>query len=340
MKEAILYEQLDANKVRCNVCPRTCVVSPNKVGFCGVRGNRDGLFYSLTYAKCSSIAADPIEKKPVFHWFPGSLALSLGSVGCNLKCKHCQNWQIAHPRFDEFARELTEVPPEEAISLAKQYDCQGIAWTYNEPTIWLEYTLDSAKLCKKSGLYTVYVTNGYITFDALDAIGPWLDVFRVDIKGFTNQVYKKLAGVKDFSPILNATKRAQSKWDMHIEIVTNVIPTFNDDEKQLRDIARWIKNNLGESTPWHVTRFVPCLELSYLSPTSVETLEKARDIGLSEGLYFVYVGNVCNHLGENTYCYNCKKLVIRRSGYNIGDYLIDDGKCRICGSDLGVIEHF
>ena len=339
MKEAILYEGLDSSKVGCKVCPRGCVVARDKVGYCGVRGNKDGRFYSLTYAKCSSVAADPIEKKPVFHFFPGSLALSLGTIGCNFKCKHCQNWQIAHADFESYEIGLTEVPPEKAISLAREYNCQGIAWTYNEPTIWLEYTIDSAKLCKEVGLYTVYVTNGYITFEALDAIGPFLDVFRVDIKGFTNEVYKKLAGVSDFTPILEATKRAKNKWNMHIEVVTNVIPTYNDDDRQLRSTAEWIKESLGESTPWHVTRFVPYLELSHLPPTPVETLEKARQIGRDVGLHFVYLGNVYAHPAENTYCPNCDKLVIERSGYSIGKYEVVEGKCKFCGKDLNIIEH-
>lgn len=338
MKEAILYEKLDKGKVKCNVCPRRCVIAPGKAGYCNVRANKAGVLYSLIYAKCSSICADPIEKKPVFHYFPGSLAFSLGTIGCNLRCIHCQNWEIAHASFEDSARALIDLAPQEAVAKAKEYDCLGVAWTYNEPTIWVEYTLDSAKLCKEAGLYTVYVTNGYTTFEALDAISPYLDVFRVDIKGFTNEFYKKLANVGDFSPILEATVRAKEKWKMHIEVVTNVIPTLNDDEAQLKGIAKWISQNLGKDTPWHVSRFMPYLKLSHLPPTPVATLERARQIGLDEGLHFVYLGNVYGHPAENTYCYNCQNLVIERRGYSIDKYEVAQGKCNFCGKDLNIVE--
>lgn len=337
LKEAFLYEKLADNKVRCNICPRRCDIPLGKRGYCGTRLNEDGTLYTLIYAKCSSIAVDPVEKKPVFHFYPGSQVLSFGTLGCNLRCKHCQNWQIAHARPDEKGSGLTEVCPEYAVDLAKRYDCRGLAWTYNEPTIWFEYTLDSAKLCRGSGLYTIYVTNGYITQEALDMIGPYLDVFRVDIKGFTNELYKKLSNVPDFSPILEAAIRARKKWNMHVEAVTNVIPTYNDDENQLRGIARWIKNSLGVNTPWHVTRFIPYLELSHLYPTPTKTLERAREIGFEEGLSFIYVGNVPGHPGENTYCPGCGRLVIERLGYSITKYQIQDGKCQFCETDLNIV---
>ncbi len=338
MKEAILYEKLEDKKVKCHVCPRYCLISPGKRGYCATRYNQDGVLYTLIYGLVSSLAADPIEKKPLFHFYPGSLALSFGTLGCNFRCKHCQNWQIAHAKPDLEEKNFTRISPEEAVSLAKRHGCRGIAWTYNEPTIWLEYTLDSAKLCKKEGLYTVYVTNGYITFEALDTIGPYLDAFRVDVKGFTNEFYEWLANVKDFSPVLQAAIRAKEKWGIHVEVVTNIIPTANDDEKSLREIARWIKNSLGANTPWHVTRFYPYLELSHLPPTPLETIERAREIGLEEGLNFVYVGNVPGYSGEDTICFNCGNLVIKRSGYELLKYEVKKGKCGFCGADLNIVE--
>lgn len=338
MKECILYEKLDNNKVKCHVCPWQCVIGPGKAGYCCVRLNEGGKLYAITYAKVSSMAADPIEKKPLFHFYPGSRAFSLGSLGCNFRCIHCQNWEIAHAKPAAQEPGVTELPPEEEIRLTKKYACQGIAWTYNEPTIWLEYTLDSAKLCKKENLYTVYVTNGYATAESLDEIGPYLDAYRVDVKGFTKEFYKKLAKVGKFEYVLEAAIRAQAKWHMHVEIVTNVIPTMNDDDEQLKGIAEWIRDNLGDKTPWHVTRFIPYLELSHLYPTPVETLERARQIGFEAGLKFVYIGNVPGHPGENTYCPKCKELVIERTGYAIGRYEVEGGKCKRCGEDLNIKE--
>jgi pyruvate formate lyase activating enzyme len=339
MKEATLYDKLEDKKVHCRVCAQDCTISPGKRGYCQTRLNKDGKLFSLIYAKCSSIAADPIEKKPVFHYRPGSNVLSFGSLGCNLRCGHCQNWQIAHLNPDEEASGLTDVSPEEAIRLAGTYNCQGIAWTYNEPTIWLEYTLDTAKLCKQNSLYTVYVTNGYTTLESLDLMGPYLDVYRVDIKGFNNNAYRTLCKVSDYSPILKAAERARKKWNMHVEVVTNVIPTLNDDQEQLEQLAQWIKSTLGVDTPWHVTRFVPSYNFTHLPATPVKTLEKAREIGLSAGLRFVYIGNVAGHSGENTYCYRCGKQVISRSGYVIKNYEVNGGTCAFCGAPLNIVDN-
>lgn len=338
MKEAILYAKLEDEKVRCNLCPRYCVIKKGQAGICKTRVNVDGKLFTLIYAVCSSVAADPIEKKPVFHYYPGSIVLSLGTLGCNFKCIHCQNWHIAHADATQSLQGTQEIPPERLPLLAIQNKCKGVAWTYNEPTIWLEYIVDSARLCKEQGLYTVVVTNGYITSEGLDAIGPYLDVYRVDLKGFNDEVYRKLAKVKSFKPVLESTIRAKEKWGCHVEVVTNVIPTFNDDQAQLEGIARWIKDNLGPKTPWHVTRFVPYLELSYLNPTPVSTLEKARQIGNSEGLEFVYVGNVYGHEGENTYCPGCQRMLIRRIGYTVGKYDVVKGRCPYDGTDLNIIE--
>lgn len=337
VKEALLFDRLKESKVKCRLCPRLCIIKEGKRGYCGVRVNKEGTLYTLIYGLASSIAADPIEKKPLFHFYPGTLALSLGTLGCNLRCKHCQNWQIAHAEPDLRGSGLTEISPKETVRLAKKYNCQGVAWTYNEPTIWFEYTLDSAKLCRKNGLYTVYVTNGYITTEALDMIGPYLDSFRVDVKGFTKDFYRWLAKVPDFTSILKAAERAKHKWKMHVEVVTNVIPTHNDDEEQLRGIAQWIIKSLGAETPWHVTRFIPYLELSHLYPTPVTTLEKAREIGLEEGLHFVYLGNVYGHQAENTHCPQCGRVVIERTGYSLSQYEVEEGRCKFCSADLNIV---
>jgi len=338
LKEAMLYEKLPDSKVHCFLCPWHCKIHPGHGGFCGVRQNIDGKLYSLIYGKISSMANDPVEKKPLFHFFPGSFCLSVGTYGCNMRCGHCQNWQIAHVNLTELKSErfAEYISPEKLIDLAKESNSRGIAWTYNEPTIWFEYTYDGAILAKKNGLYTVYVTNGYITSEALDTIGPYLDAFRVDVKGFTSDFYFKLAKIKDFKPVLESAERAKKKWGMHVEIITLVIPTMNDDETQLKGIAEWIRDKLGKETPWHVTRFMPYLEYSHLPPTPIETLEKAQKIGFDAGLQFVYIGNVPGHKGENTYCPNCKNLLIRRISYETEIQHIRAGKCEICGQDLNI----
>lgn len=330
-KEAILYEKLAGGRVRCNVCQWRCLINPGKLGVCRMRTNRDGILYAMNYAAVSSVAADPIEKKPLFHFFPGTNAFSLGTWGCNFHCRDCQNWEISCVDIPDASQQLL---PEKEIELAKKHNCAGIAWTYNEPTIWFEHTLDSAKLAKENGLYTVYVTNGYITPEALDTIGPYLDAWRVDVKGFSDGLYRQLAKIAHWRGILDVARRAKEEWDMHVEVVTNIVPTMNDDEEQLSDIASWVRNDLGELTPWHVTRFYPMRNLNYLPPTPVSTLEKAYQIGKQAGLKFVYLGNVSGHKYENTVCYSCGKLVASRVGYNVEVVGLDDSRCKFCGSEL------
>lgn len=337
MLEAMLYEKLSEGRVRCHVCQWRCVINPGKIGVCRMRRNQGGLLYLLNYAEVSSAAVDPIEKKPLFHFFPGTLVFSLGGWGCNFHCQHCQNWEIScveEPK-DE-GRVSRKISPEEAIKLTIQYQCGGIAWTYNEPAIWFEYTLDSAKLARKEELYTVYVTNGYLTAEAQDAIGPYLDAWRVDVKGFSDGFYQKLAKVYRWRGILEVAKRAQEKWGMHVEVITNIIPTMNDDEEQLGNIARWIHDELGELTPWHITRFYPHHYLTHLPPTPIASLEKAYNIGKKAGLRFVYLGNVPGHNSENTVCYSCGKLNIRRIGYDTEVVGVNGSKCKFCGAELNI----
>ena len=334
MPEAMLYQKLPDSRVQCNICQWRCTVNPEKSGVCRMYWNHHGVLYNLNYAKASSVAADPIEKKPLFHFYPGSLAFSIGGWGCNFHCRHCQNWEISCPPDNEPWLRSQDIPPQTAIDLTKRYHCQGIAWTYNEPTVWFEYTLDSARLAKENGLYTVYVTNGYITPEAMDAIGPYLDAWRVDIKGFSDALYRDLARIRNWRGILEVAKRAKDKWKMHIEVITNVIPTLNDDDQQLEDIAGWIKDELGELTPWHVTRFYPHHNLMHLPATPIATLERAYDIGQRTGLKFIYAGNVPGHQSENTVCYSCGKLVVRRFGYEAEIVGLDGSKCRLCGAEL------
>jgi pyruvate formate lyase activating enzyme len=334
MHEARLYEKLPDLRVRCHTCQWRCTINPNKFGVCLRYQNKDGTLYNLNYAQVSSLAADPIEKKPLFHFYPGTLALSLGSWGCNFHCQDCQNWEISCQETAEPWRGTREIQPQQAIEMAKSQQCAGIAWTYNEPTIWFEYTLDSAKLAKENNLYTVYVTNGYMTPEALDIIGPYLDAWRVDVKGFSDALYQKLAKISHWRGILEVAERAKDKWQMHIEVVTNIIPTMNDDDEQLEGIAHWIRDKLGELTPWHVTRFYPNYHLQNISPTPIATLEHAYNIGKQAGLKFVYAGNVPGHKSESTYCYSCGKLNVERYGYQTSAVGLKGSKCKFCGAEL------
>jgi len=334
MHEAMLYEKLPNSRVRCNTCQWRCSIGLDKYGVCGMYQNKDRTLYNLNYAIVSSVAADPIEKKPLFHFFPDTLAFSLGTLGCNFHCKHCQNWEISAADSKTIRRGCQEMQPQLAVELTKRYGCQGIAWTYNEPAIWFEYTLDSARLAKENNLYTVYVTNGYATPEALDTIGPYLDAWRVDIKGFSDSFYRDLAKVPHWREILEVAQRAKDKWNMHIEVVTNIIPTMNDDDEQLEGIAHWIRDELGELTPWHVTRFYPHHHLMHLPPTPVSTLERAYDIGRKAGLKFVYAGNVPGHQSESTVCYSCGNFIVNRLGYQTEVVGLEDSKCKFCGAEL------
>ena len=334
MHEAMLYDKLSNSRVRCGTCQWRCTIGPGRFGVCKMYQNRGGVLYNMNYAKASSVAVDPIEKKPLFHFFPGSLAFSVGGWGCNFHCQDCQNWEISCVEIAETPRGSREIQPQAAIELAKRHQCQGIAWTYNEPTMWFEYTLDSAKLAKENDLYTVYVTNGFLTPEALDTIGPYLDAWRVDVKGFTDSFYRKLAKISHWRGILAVAQRAKAKWNMHVEVITNIIPTMNDDDQQLECIANWILSELGELTPWHVTRFHPHHYMADLLPTPISTLEHAHDIGKKAGLKFVYIGNVPGHKGENTYCYSCGKLIIERFGYHSKVVGLEGSRCKFCRAEL------
>ncbi|TDB36856.1 MAG: AmmeMemoRadiSam system radical SAM enzyme [Actinobacteria bacterium] len=334
MREGLLWE-VEGERVHCLLCPHDCRIAPGHTGVCGVREARDGALVPLTYGLVSSAAVDPIEKKPVFHFRPGTKAFSLGSVGCTMRCSHCQNWQISRATPDDGG--LRMLMPEEAVRLAGQYGCEGIAFTYNEPVVWIEYVLDTARLAKDAGLYTVMVTNGYITRAGLDTIGEVIDVWRVDVKAFDDRAYRSLCKVRSVQPVLEMAARAKKTWQMHVEVVTNVIPTINDDEASLRGIAAWIASDLGPDTPWHITRFFPYVELAHLPPTPISTLKRAVEIGAEEGLHFVFLGNVSDPGGEDTRCPSCGVTAVARDGYLIaGMNLDDDGGCADCGRPLGI----
>ncbi len=336
MKKSMLAERLEEGRARCHLCMRRCVIPPGELGYCKTRRNIEGTLYALSYGQISSVLISPIEIKPVFHFYPGSRWLSLGSLGCNFRCKHCQNAHIAYADFDgDNATHF--LGPGHALKLARQHGCLGMSFTYNEPTTFFEYTFDCAKLAKQAGLFTNYVTNGYMTSEALDTIGPHLDVFRVDVKGFSDSFYNEIANVRDFTVVLSTAERAKHRWNMHVEVVTNVIPGYNDSDQEARNIAHWIAESLGPDTVWHVTRFFPHSELGHLEATPVSTLERFHEIGQTAGLKFVYLGNAPGHPLENTYCPACGKLVIGRNQHLVTELYVAEGGCRYCGQSLPIV---
>ena len=334
MHKSLLFESLENDVIQCQVCQRRCKIDPGKAGFCKTRRNINGELYSLIYGKVSSIRVSPIEIKPLFHFYPGTRWLSMGSLGCNFLCPGCQNWQISHADINKEIPSTEYISPEKVVQLAIKEKCKGISWTYNEPTLWLEYTMDTAKIAKEQALLTNYVTNGYITPETLDLLGPYLDAYRVDLKGFSNYTYKRIANISDFEGILKIIKMAKYKWGMHIEIITNLTPGYNDNEEELNNMAHWIVDQLGAETPWHITRFVPHLKLSHLGYTPISKLEKVRQIGIDKGLRYVYLGNVPGHPAENTYCPGCGKLLIERRNYQILKCNLKENKCKFCNQTI------
>jgi pyruvate formate lyase activating enzyme len=327
----------EGDRIRCGLCPHACLIAEGDRGWCGARGVEGGKLRAYTYGLVSSIAVDPIEKKPVFHYAPGSDVLSLGSVGCSMRCGHCQNWQISRPKGDDGSVALRFVSPETVVSTALREGCPGIAYTYNEPVIWLEYVLDTGRLARANGLFNIMVTNGYVTPQGLDAFAEVVDVWRVDIKGFSEEPFRKLCHVGHAEVVREQAVRAKREHGMHVECVTNVVPTINDSEDELRAIARWIATELGPLTPWHVTRFTPYLEFADLEPTPMATLRRAVEIGQQEGLAFVFLGNVDVPGGEDSVCPGCGDVAVRRRGFRtLAENLSDTGACGSCGTDLGV----
>jgi len=332
--EASLFEKLEKRKVKCHLCAHECTIADGKIGICGVRENRNGTLFTLIYNTVSSEAVDPIEKKPLYHFLPGTLSYSQGTIGCNFRCSHCQNWTISQVKLEQ--AHIREITPEESVAQALAFDCASISWTYNEPTIWHEFTYDSARLAHEAGLKTVYVTNGYITEDALRDISPYLDAFRVDIKAFRDEFYRETCRAH-LQPVLDSSVVAR-ELGMHIEVINLVIPGKNDDPKETRNLIEWVHDNLGPQTPIHFTRFYPMYKMKDTSPTPVATLERAWQMAKDAGMEYPYVGNVAGHKYENTYCPGCGTLLIDRSGFQIARNIITgDKKCPDCGYGITVV---
>jgi pyruvate formate lyase activating enzyme len=331
MKEAMFYENIDG-KVRCHLCNHHCVIKEGKRGICAVRENHDGRLYSLVYGKSVAVGIDPIEKKPFFNFYPGTSSYSLATVGCNFHCLHCQNWEISQMPRGKGGRIVgDELGPERIVSEAARFGCMSIAYTYTEPTIFFEYAYDTAKLAHKEGIKNLFVTNGYTSGEAIKEIAPFLDAANVDLKSFDEDFYHEVCGAK-LQPVLDNIK-FYKELGVWVEVTTLIIPGYNDDEIQLKEIAEFIRR-VGEEIPWHITAFYPAYKLLDVPATPVESLRKARDIGLHAGLRYVYEGNIPGEGGESTYCSNCGELLIERSGHYIKRNKLVDGRCPKCKAKM------
>ncbi|MFH1833480.1 MAG: AmmeMemoRadiSam system radical SAM enzyme [bacterium] len=334
---ALFWEAILGGKVRCVLCPHYCVRGDGEDGLCRARGVRGGRMVSLTYARPATIISDEIEKKPLFHFHPGTRALSLGSYGCNVLCAGCQNWQISHASARTETARLAVLTPAEAVAMARKHKLSGVAFTYNDPVVWIEYVHDVSAAFKEAGLYTAFVTAAYVTEAALDYVAPVVDAFKFDLKAASAEEWARFTKVKDPSPAFAAAVRAREAHGCHLEVVSNIVPELNDDDISLKAMATWVYANLGRGTPWHLTRFIPDFELSYLPPTPIKTLERGVAIGKAAGLLYVYVGNVQGHPGRHTVCPACGRTVIRRDEPRIGRCSLKRGLCATCGEDLGVV---
>ena len=331
MKEALFYTRGKDNEVICGLCYHRCIIKDGKRGICGVRENRAGILYSLVYGKSISEAVDPIEKKPLFHFYPGSRSFSFATVGCNFTCLHCQNSSISQMPRNQHCIAGNELPPSKIVSLAEEHDCRSISYTYTEPTIFFEYACETAKAAKEKGIGNVFVTNGYTTPEPLRAIQPFLDAANIDLKSFSDEFYRTLCGAR-LQPVLD-TITLYYQLGIWIEITTLIIPTYNDSERELRSIARFIKQ-LDPAIPWHISAFHPTYRLTGQARTPLATLRKAREIGLNEGLRYVYEGNAPGEGGEHTFCYNCNTLLIKRMGFMVIENSISEGICPTCQSPI------
>jgi len=334
--EARFYEKLPNNKkIKCKLCPRECVVGDRERGYCGVRENHQGIYYSLVHSRVCAAHIDPIEKKPLFHYLPGSLAFSIATAGCNVNCKFCQNWDISQVRPEQVPADYA--PPKLLADAARQRGCPTIAYTYSEPVVFSEYLMDAADAAHEVGVRSVVVSNGYMQEEALKTAYGKMDAVKIDLKAFSESYYKDVV-VGELKPVLDTlvTLRKMGKWT---EIVYLVVPTLNDSDAEFRGLARWVKANLGDDVPIHFTQFHPEYLLKNLPITPVPTLDRAKAIADAEGLHYVYIGNVPGHPAENTYCPKCHRIVVERVGLMAKQMLIRKGACPFCGQQIPGIWH-
>jgi pyruvate formate lyase activating enzyme len=326
MKKAKFYKLLPNQKLHCYLCPRDCKIGEGQTGFCYIRKNIGGTLYNLAYGKPYAVQVDPIEKKPLFHFLPGTDILSIGTAGCNLGCKFCQNWDISKAKYDQ--SRAGDFMPEAALQSALRNDCKSIAYTYNDPTIWVEYAMDIAKLAREKNLKNVMVTAGYITTSVIPKVYENMDAANIDLKSFSEMFYKKIT-LSHLKPVLSAIKEIQ-KQNVWIEITNLIIPTLNDGMGEISDMCKWIVDNLGNEVPLHFSAFHPEFKMMHLGRTPIQTLEKARKVAHACGLLYVYTGNVLGD-GSNTYCPSCDELLIQRNWHDVIENNLIKDKCPNCG---------
>jgi pyruvate formate lyase activating enzyme len=341
MKEALLYDKKEdlsdrqvGKKVLCALCSHRCLIADGKFGICNVRQNKDGILYTHSYGNPISANIDPIEKKPLFHFFSGSVSYSIATAGCNFRCDFCQNWQISQKKeADRMGLKPLSRTPEKIVEEALAAGCKSISYTYTEPTIFFEYALETGRIARKSGLYNIFVTNGYMTKECLDLSGDMLDAANVDLKSFSDDYYKKVCGAH-LKPVLE-TIEYMRKLNIWVEVTTLVVPGMNDSETELKEIASFIVG-VDKDIPWHISKFYPMYKLDRLPSTPLATLRLAYDIGKALGLRYVYLGNVPGQ-GEDTVCYNCNEMLIGRVGYYVRNNKIEEGKCPKCKARIAGI---
>jgi len=330
-KEAYLYEKLENEKVGCNLCNHRCIIKQGAKGICGVRENREGTLFSLVYDKVIARHCDPIEKKPLFHFLPGTLSYSIATVGCNFRCLFCQNSDISQMPNDRRIITGQSIAPEQIVKDALATGCATISYTYTEPTIYFELASDTARVAASKGIRNVFVSNGYMTEESLDFIHPDLHAANIDLKSFNDGFYRRQCGAR-LDPVLRTIEKIkrQGVW---LEVTTLLIPGLNDSEEEIRLIARFLAG-LDPDIPWHISRFHPDYRLTDRSPTPSKSLQGAREIGLESGLKYVYTGNIPGDEGERTFCHSCGELLIDRYGFDVKAMMVNDGRCPRCGSSI------
>jgi pyruvate formate lyase activating enzyme len=325
------YRKFENNSVQCELCPRGCILAPGQHGFCFVRQNIDGELESIVYGKCSGLAIDPIEKKPLYHFYPGSKVLSLGTVGCNMGCEFCQNWHLSKAK--NFEAMKTEASPNEIAQLAHSKKCKSVAFTYNEPIIFAEYAIDTAKQCHDLDIKTVAVTAGYISKKARKEFFSVMDAVNLDLKAFSNDFYKEHCNA-ELKHVLDTILFIRHNTNAWLELTTLLIPDINDDPKEIKSMCKWIAKNLGTEVPLHFSAFHPSYKMMDSYSTPVETLGKARKIALACGIKYVYIGNIYDKEANSTWCPACKELLIERKGFELGACNIEGNICAFCGKDI------
>ncbi len=332
MHDAMLWEKLDGEKVRCRLCGHECVIAAGKYGICCVRENIAGTIQSHSYGEIVALNVDPIEKKPLFHFLPGTTSLSIAAAGCNFQCEFCQNWQISQSPREDRSIGAHAISPEQVVTAAINYDCASISYTYTEPTVFFEFAYDTAKLAHQRGVKNCFVSNGYMTPLAVDTIAPYLDAINVDLKAFRDETYHRVMKAR-LKPVLGCLK-SLVKAGIWVEITTLIVPGMNDSPKELRDIADFIATELGRGVPWHVSRFHADYKVANVPSTPFATLETACRLGREAGLKYVYCGNSPGEADENTYCPRCGAKLVERLGFRTSNMRIKDGCCPDCGERI------